>query len=102
MVSETNPLYTLTVGEFITLAKNLVNEVLNQKEKENEALENEKNKEEHFNIIELARFLKCSKVSVHQYKKKGLPFYRIGRKILFKKTEVLNFMKTLRNKRVIQ
>src|ERR1700740_540911 len=101
MVSETNPLYTLTIGEFMTLAKNIVNEVLSEKEKDKEELENERSKEEHFNIIELALFLKCSKVSVHQYKKRGLPFYRIGRKILFKKTEVLNFMKGLRNKRVI-
>jgi hypothetical protein len=32
-------------------------------------------------------------VSIHAYKKKGLPFYRVGRKVLFKKSEVLEFMK---------
>lgn len=50
-----------------------MNEVLNQKQKDQET-ENSGNKEEHFNISELAQFLKCSKVSVHKYKKKGLPF----------------------------
>lgn len=103
MYSDTKPLFTLTIGEFIALTKELVNEALMQKEQEKkQAIENATNKEEHFNIKELATFLKCSKVSIHQYKKIGLPFYRIGRKLLFKKTEVLNFMKGLRNKRVIQ
>lgn len=103
MLPEAKPLFTLTIGEFIALTKELVNEAFRQKNQENEqAKENATDKEEHFNIMELARFLKCSKVSVHQYKKKGLPFYRIGRKLLFKKTEVLNFMRGLRNKRVIQ
>ncbi len=103
MYSEIKPLFTLTIGEFMALTKELINEALMQKEQENkQAIENAPNKEEHFNIKELAQFLKCSKVSIHQYKKKGLPFYRIGRKILFKKTEVLNFMRGLRNKRVIQ
>ena len=55
-----------------------------------------------FSILELAKFLRCSKVSIHNYKKLGMPFYRIGRKILFKKNEVLNFMKGLKNRRVIQ
>lgn len=102
MSSESKPLYALTIGEFIALTKSLVSDALSQKEKSHETeSESDAHKEEHFNISELAKFLKCSKVSVHKYKKKGLPFYRIGRKILFKKTEVLNFMKSLRNKRVI-
>jgi len=46
-----------------------------------------------FTIKELAVFLKCSKVSVHAYKKLGLPYYRIGRTVIFKESEVLHFMK---------
>jgi excisionase family DNA binding protein len=103
MYIESKPLFTLTIGEFIAMTRELVNEALMLKEKEKkQAVEDAPNREEHFNILELAKFLKCSKVSIHKYKKKGLPFYRIGRKLLFKKTEVLNFMKSLRNKRVVQ
>lgn len=101
MYAENKPLFTLSIAEFIALTKEMVNEALAQKNQEKKKSEDNANREEHFNIKELAEFLKCSKVSVHMYKKKGLPFYRIGRKILFKKTEVLNFMKGLRNKRVI-
>lgn len=36
-------------------------------------------------IKELASFLGCSKVTVHQYRKQGLPCYQIGRKVLFSK-----------------
>lgn len=103
MLSESKPLCALTIGEFIALTKSLLNEVLDQKGKDQETeRKSGLNNEEHFNIGELAEFLKCSKVSVHKYKKNGLPFYRIGRKVLFKKSEVLDFMKKTRNKRVIQ
>jgi excisionase family DNA binding protein len=96
------PLFSLTIGEFIALNKTLINAVLNDKEEQKENVtENEKSNEEHFSIKELANFLRCSKVSIHNYKKQGMPFYRIGRKILFKKLEVLNFMKSLKSKRVI-
>lgn len=102
MYLESKPLFTLTIGEFMALTTELVRQTLRIREQEIKSEYENATDEEHFNILELAQFLKCSKVSVHKYKKKGLPFYRIGRKILFKKTEVLNFMKSLRNKRVIQ
>lgn len=96
------PLYSLTIEEFITLTKGLINEALAEKGiAERQLTENVKGKEEHYTIKELASFLHCSKVSIHNYKKIGLPFYRLGRKILFKKQEVLNFMKSLKSKRVI-
>lgn len=102
MNGEQKPLFSLTIGEYIALTKALVDEALKEKEKQRlESTESEKNKDEHFSIRELAVFLRCSKVSIHNYKKKGMPFYRIGRKILFKKQEVLNFMKSLRGKRII-
>jgi hypothetical protein len=91
-----------TVEDFKTQAQELVNEAFTKKEQE-KTNENKKdnNDDEHFDIQGLADFLKCSKVSIHKYKKAGLPFYRMGRKILFKKAEVLNFMKKQKNKRVI-
>ena len=97
---EAKPLFSLTIGEFMALTKELVNEALKSKSQEKE--KEPEGKDETFNISELAKFLKCSIGSIHHYKKIGLPFYKIGRKVLFKKSEVLNFMKKLRNKLVIQ
>ena len=88
------PLFTLSIDEFIALTKGLVTDIFNQQVKEQE----EKNIEfdECFDIQGLADFLKCSKVSIHNYKKVGMPYYKVGRKLLFKKEEVLNFMKQMR------
>ena len=103
MFPNNKPLYALTVGEFTELTKQLVEETLKENEQKKQAdKEVEEDKADTFNILELAKFLRCSKVSIHNYKKLGMPFYRIGRKILFKKNEVLNFMKGLKNRRVIQ
>lgn len=101
MYTEGSPLFSLTIGQFIALTKNLVDDALKKKDQEKTQDNENVSNDEHFNIQELAQFLKCSKVSVHKYKKIGLPFYRVGRKVLFKKTEVLNFMKGLR-KRLIK
>lgn len=98
MKVENKPLYALSIEEFIALIKKLIEETLESKEKSKQ--ENVQ-QEEVFSINELAGFLRCSKVSIHNYKKIGMPFYRVGRKLLFKKTEVLKFMSTLKYKRVI-
>lgn len=102
MNTDHKPLYSLTIGEFVAITKELIDKAIKEKDEAAATLsEGLKAKEEHFNIKQLADFLNCSKVSIHNYKKMGLPFYRIGRKILFKKQEVLNFMKGLKSKRVI-
>lgn len=102
MNTDHKPLYSLTIGEFVALTKELIDKAIKEKQEEQSLFaESLKGKEDHFSIKELANFLHCSKVSIHNYKKLGLPFYRIGRKILFKKQEVLNFMKSLKSKRVI-
>src|SRR5882724_4202562 len=100
MYKEIQPLYTLTIGEYVALTKKIVEETIKEKFNQNSSSQNLKEDDETFNIVELAKFLRCSKVSIHKYKKKGLPFYRIGRKILFKKNEVLNFMNSLKGKRL--
>lgn len=82
------PLYALTIGEFIELMKSTATSVMSvPTETKSEE------KEEHFTIDQLSMFLNCTKMTVHNYKKRGLPYYRIGRKILFKKSEVLEFMR---------
>lgn len=50
-------------------------------------------REEYMSITECAKFLGRSKVTIHEYKKQGLPCYKIGRTVKFKKSEVLNFMR---------
>lgn len=92
------PLFALTTGEFAVLLKTLVERTLAEKQQE-QPIEQEQSRDEHLDIKQLAEFLHCSKMSVHNYKKMGMPFYRIGRKVLFKKTEVLNFMRMLRSKK---
>ena len=102
MQIEQKPLYALTIGEFIILTKQLIEQAIKEQETKNTSIsQNEEGQAETFNIGELAKFLRCSKVSIHNYKKMGMPFYRIGRKILFKKTEILNFMKKLKYKGTI-
>jgi excisionase family DNA binding protein len=101
--SEQKPLFTLSIGEFMGMIKKLVDEAFSEREqKERQQGEQKKETDVHFSIKQLAEFLSCSKVSIHKYKKKGMPFYRIGRKILFKKQEVLNFMRSLGRKRIIE
>lgn len=88
------PLYSLSVSEFSALIRNLVSDAVQDEltqRQQQEPSPHEKN--EHFTIQELTRFLRCSRMSIYNYKKLGLPFYRIGRKILFRKNEVLEFMR---------
>lgn len=45
--------------------------------------------EENLSITELAKYLKCSKVTIHKYKKRKLfPFYGTGKMTYFKRSEV--------------
>lgn len=55
--------------------------------------------EEYMTIAECAKFLGRSKVTIHEYKKQGLPCYKIGRTVKFKKSEVLGFMRQQEKKR---
>lgn len=42
-----------------------------------------------FTIAELAAYLKCTKATIHAYKKRGIfKFYQTGRTVYFKKAEV--------------
>lgn len=44
-------------------------------------------------IEDMERLFKVSKVTIHKWKKRGLiPFYKINRKVYFKRSEVINSM----------
>lgn len=41
-------------------------------------------------VEEVAEYLEVSKVTIHTWKREGkLPFYRMGRRVYFKKSEIL-------------
>jgi hypothetical protein len=45
------------------------------------------------NIEDIQKIFNVSKVTVHKWKKKGLiPFYKMNRKVYFKKSEVISSM----------
>ncbi len=94
MKTDDNPLFTLTVGEFMARIKDMIEEALNQK-KEESANENkmDEGKDENFTIAQLCKFLGCTKATIHNYKKRGLPWFGFGKKILFRKSEVMDFLK---------
>jgi predicted DNA-binding transcriptional regulator AlpA len=51
-------------------------------------------KEELLNMEEVLKFLKVSKVTIHNWKKKGIiKSHRIGRKLYFKRGELMNAIK---------
>ena len=91
MTVDGKPLFAMTAGEFMEMLKGMVTKILAEMQTGIKPPEQEK--EETLNISQCASFLKCTKMSIHNYKKKGLPFYKMGRTILFKKNEVLDFMK---------
>jgi excisionase family DNA binding protein len=54
---------------------------------------------EYLDIEGLSDFLGCSEQTIHTYKKKrGLPYFKKGKTVLFKKSEVLEWMKSERNR----
>ena len=47
-------------------------------------------------VVDVAKLLKVSKVTIHQWKKKGLiPFTRISNKVYFNKKDVLSALKKI-------
>lgn len=50
-------------------------------------------------ITDIQKIFNVSKVTVHKWKKTGLiPFYKMNRKVYFKKSEVINSMKHKKRK----
>src|ERR1041385_6740170 len=93
------PLFTLTIEEYLELTARAVRKAI-EEERAREPNPTEQAEDECMTIRQCAEFLNCSLVSIHAYKKKGMPYYRIGRKVLFKKNEILDFMKAeLKGKR---
>ena len=55
--------------------------------------------EDLLSIEDIQKIFKVSKVTVHKWKKKGLlPFYKMNRKVYFKKSEVIDAMQHKKRK----
>jgi len=61
--------------------------------------EEKENQEELVSIEDLQKIFSVSKVTIHKWKKKGLiPFYKMNRRVYFKKSEVIDSMKHKKRK----
>jgi hypothetical protein len=81
---------SLNVEELTDIIKNCISELLFPNKKETS---NEPPTEDLLNIEDVQKIFNVSKVTVHKWKKKGLiPFYKMNRKVYFKKSEVISSM----------
>lgn len=79
---------SLNIEELKDIIKGCLSDLVLPKENEKEIPS-----EELLIIEDIQRIFNVSKVTVHKWKKKGLiPFYKMNRKVYFKKSEVINSM----------
>ncbi len=68
---------------------NIESLLLSIKHKDADPLEQSLSPEQKFSIKELAAYLKCTKATIHSYKRrKVFPYYQTGRTVYFKKSEI--------------
>lgn len=81
---------SLKVDDLIDMIKKCVSDVISLKPKDGN---NETPSDDLLNIEDIQKIFNVSKVTVHKWKKKGLiPFYKMNRKVYFKKSEVISSM----------
>jgi len=99
MLDRKQPIYTLTVEQFSDLVKELIAQ--NQPVQSNEQTDTIGNNEDMMTVETLSEFLHCSPATIFNHRKKGwLPQpYQVGRKVVWKKSEVVEFLKTPVNRR---
>ena len=99
MLDRKQPIYMLTVEQFSDLVRDLITE--KQISQNNEQTDTADNNEDMMTVESLSEFLHCSQATVFNHRKKGwLPQpYQVGRKVVWKKSEVVEFLKTPVNKR---
>jgi hypothetical protein len=81
---------SLSVGELSEIIKECISGFFAEQHKE---YRQEPPADDLLSIEDIQKIFKVSKVTVHKWKKKGLiPFYKMNRKVYFKKSEVINSM----------
>ena len=93
---ENQILTSLTAEELVRTIKDGIKDVLIEKH----ANSFQEDKEEDLLSIEdVQKIFRVSKVTIHKWKKLGLiPFYKVNRKLYFKKSEVLDSLKDKKRK----
>lgn len=80
----------LTVDDLVNLIKDVIRQEI-QSTQTNK-------KSEFLTRKEAMDFIGCSSPSLINYQKQGLPYMRLGRKIMFDKNEVIEFLKSKNKK----
>ena len=81
---------TIKIDDLVGIIKQSVSDALSQKKDEDCKKEPTADL---LTIEDIQKLFHVSKVTVHKWKKKGLiPFYKMNRKVYFKKSEVINSM----------
>lgn len=86
-----NPLFTLTIGEFIDLNRKITEEVVKEyfSKIENTAVE----KEELLDIKQAAEFLKLSVPTLYGLNtRRDIPHFKVGKKLYYKRTDLINWI----------
>lgn len=80
----------------VNAIKDGVQEVLKKESSNSSKSENE---EDLLNIEDVQKIFRVSKVTIHKWKKAGLlPYYKVNRKLYFKKSEVINSLEHKKRK----
>lgn len=81
---------SLNVDDLLDMIDGCIKDALSIKE---EAKTEQSEPEDLLSIEDIQKIFKVSKVTVHKWKKKGLiPFYKMNRRVYFKKSEVIDSM----------
>ncbi len=84
--------------EFKELIKTCVKSVLSEEEQ----IKDSTIEEPFIKIMEVSKILSVSKETIHKWKKEGrLPYHKIGRRIYFLKSEILQATKKIKNNKNI-
>ncbi len=87
---------TLQVEDLQNLIKESIRQVFNENIEEKNKPEE---KEEILTTEDIQKMFKVSKVTIHKWKKKGiLPYYKMGRRVYFKKSEIFGLLEVKRRK----
>lgn len=87
---------SISAEELVNAIKDGVQEVLKKESSNSSKSENE---EDLLNIEDVQKIFRVSKVTIHKWKKAGLlPYYKVNRKLYFKKSEVINSLEHKKRK----
>lgn len=89
-------LTTLTAEELVRAIKDGIKEVI---ELSSANSQDQDGGEQLLSIEDVQKIFNVSKVTIHKWKKKGLiPYYKLNRKVYFKKSEVINSLQDKKRK----